>query len=81
MLRTLVFTGKQVANTDEQWYSVRIMPYRTTEDVIGGVMITFSNITAVKALEAEFREKITPLEAKNIVERLDSEYLPNPGRY
>jgi len=65
VLRTLVFTEKQVATDDGRWYSVRIMPYRTREDVIDGVVITFSNITAVKALEAELREKIAHLEAKN----------------
>jgi two-component system CheB/CheR fusion protein len=62
VLRTLVFTEKQVTTTDELWFSVRIMPYRTTEDVIGGVVITFSNITVAKALEADLREKIARLE-------------------
>jgi two-component system CheB/CheR fusion protein len=65
VLRTLVFSEKQITTTDGRWYSVRIMPYRTTEDVIGGVVITFSNITAVKALEAELRKKISQLEAKS----------------
>jgi two-component system CheB/CheR fusion protein len=27
---------------------VRIMPYRTMENIIGGVVITFTNITAAK---------------------------------
>jgi two-component system CheB/CheR fusion protein len=62
VLRTLVFTEKQVTTTDDLWFSVRIMPYRTTEDVIGGVVITFSNITVAKALEADLREKIARLE-------------------
>ncbi|MFA6686768.1 MAG: hypothetical protein WCS16_04730 [Desulfuromonas sp.] len=31
------------------------MPYRTKDDVIGGVVITFTNITATKKLEAELR--------------------------
>jgi len=31
------------------------MPYRTMEDVIGGVAITFADITAAKTLEAELR--------------------------
>jgi two-component system CheB/CheR fusion protein len=65
VLRTLVFSEKQITTTDGRWYSVRIMPYRTTEDVIGGVVITFSNITTVKTLEAELREKISQLEAKS----------------
>ena len=57
VLRTLVFSEKQIATTDGRWFSVRIMPYRTMEDVIDGVVITFSNITAAKALEAELREE------------------------
>ena len=61
VLRTLSFSEKQIATTDGRWYSVRIMPYRTLADVIGGVVITFSNITAAKALEAELREEIARL--------------------
>jgi len=57
VLRTLVFSEKQIAATDGRWFLVRIMPYRTMEDVIDGVVITFTNITAAKALEAELREE------------------------
>ena len=57
VLRTLVFSEKQITTADGRWFSVRIMPYRTMDDVIGGVVITFSNITAAKALEAELREE------------------------
>ena len=42
VLRTLVFSEKQIATTDGRWFSVRIMPYRTMEDVIDGVVITFA---------------------------------------
>ena len=61
MLRTLAFSEKQIAATDGRWLSVRIMPYRTMEDVIGGVVITFADITAAKTLEAELREEIARL--------------------
>ncbi len=61
VLRTLAFSEKQIATTDGRWFAVRIMPYRTMEDVIAGVVITFSNITAAKALEAELREEISRL--------------------
>ena len=57
VLRTLAFSEKQITATDGRWFSVRIMPYRTMEDVIAGVVITFSNITSAKALEAELREE------------------------
>jgi len=61
VLRTLVFSEKQITTTDGRWFSVRIMPYRTMENVIGGVVITFANITASKTLEAELREEIEKL--------------------
>ena len=63
VLHTLVFSEKQIATADGRWFSVRIMPYRTTEDVISGVVITFANITAAKKLEAELREENAKLAA------------------
>jgi len=61
VLRTLVFAEKQISTIDGRWYTVRIMPYRTREGVIGGAVITFANITAAKQLEAELRGEITRL--------------------
>jgi PAS domain-containing protein len=56
VLRSLVFIEKQVASRDKRWFLVRIMPYRTLENRIDGVVITFSNITAAKTLEAKLRQ-------------------------
>lgn len=33
------------------------MPYRTVDDRVDGVVITFTNITAAKVLEAKLRNK------------------------
>lgn len=55
-LRTLTFTEKEIATTDGHWYMVRIKPYRTLADLIQGVVITFIDITAAKALEARLRQ-------------------------
>jgi two-component system, chemotaxis family, CheB/CheR fusion protein len=63
VLRTLVFSEKQITTADGRWFSVRIMPYRTMEDVIVGVVITFADITAVKKVEAELRAEISSLKA------------------
>jgi len=63
VLRTLVFSEKQITTTDGRCYLVRIMPYRTNEDVITGVVITFSDITAPKVLEAELREENAKLKS------------------
>jgi two-component system CheB/CheR fusion protein len=64
VLRTLAFSEKQITATDGRWYSVRIMPYRTLEDVISGVVITFSNISAYKKSDAELREEIARLKGE-----------------
>ena len=55
VLRTLIFIEKQIITCDKRWFSIRIMPYRTLENRIDGVVITFSDITATKNLEAELR--------------------------
>jgi len=55
VLRTLVFSEKQIASRDAGWYIVRIMPYRTLDNVIDGVVITFIDISEAKRLEAELR--------------------------
>ncbi|MCD6050885.1 MAG: chemotaxis protein CheB, partial [Verrucomicrobia bacterium] len=53
---------KAVSATDGRWFTVRIMPYRTLDDHIDGIVITFADITAAKALEAQLREKHAQLE-------------------
>jgi two-component system CheB/CheR fusion protein len=57
VLRTLVFKETVVAGRDGRWYTVRIMPYRTIENVIDGLVITFTDASASKALEATLREQ------------------------
>ncbi|MEJ2200038.1 MAG: chemotaxis protein CheB [Desulfuromonadaceae bacterium] len=61
VLRSLVFSEKQIAATDGRWFSVRIMPYRTLEDVIVGVVITLADITETKVLEEQLHEEIAKL--------------------
>jgi two-component system, chemotaxis family, CheB/CheR fusion protein len=51
-LRTLAFSEKQIPAGDGRWFSVRIMPYRTLDNVIDGIVITFVDITATKKLES-----------------------------
>ena len=54
-LRTLAFSEKQVSATDGRWFRVRVMPYRTQDNRIVGVVITFTDISVSKKLEAELR--------------------------
>lgn len=58
VLRTLIFSEKEVATRDDRWFRVRIMPYRTMENVIKGVVITFIDISVAKRLEAELRAAV-----------------------
>ncbi|EGW21795.1 chemotaxis protein CheB [Methylobacter tundripaludum] len=55
VLKTLVFSEKQVKRHDGSWFKVRIMPYRTQDNVIDGVVITFIDISATKKLEIQLR--------------------------
>jgi two-component system CheB/CheR fusion protein len=60
VLRRLVFSEKPVATNDGRWFSVRIMPYRTAENVIDGLVFTFVDITLAKTLEAQLRAAANP---------------------
>ncbi|NMW18375.1 MAG: PAS domain S-box protein [Chlorobiaceae bacterium] len=57
VLHTLIFTEKEVSATDGRWFMVKIMPYRTQENRIVGLVITFHDITIAKKLEQSLREK------------------------
>jgi two-component system CheB/CheR fusion protein len=51
VLRTLVFRVAEVQTRDGHWYLMRIMPYRTADNVIDGVVVTFLDIDPIKSAE------------------------------
>ncbi len=60
VLDTLVFVEKQIQTHDGHfYYKVRIMPYRTQNNVIDGVVITLIDITETKKLEAQLRGNLS----------------------
>jgi two-component system CheB/CheR fusion protein len=61
VLRTLVFKERQTKTRDGRWFVVRILPYRTLENVIDGVVITFTDASASRALEAMLRDQAKQL--------------------
>ena len=63
VLRTLVFKETDVAATETRWFRVRIMPYRTQDNRIDGLVITFADISASKRLEVELRQAQARLQA------------------
>lgn len=70
VLQTLVFKDAQVQTKDGRWYLMRIMPYRTLDNIIGGVVATFTEITGVKRLEASLRENEVIQEACRFAESI-----------
>ena len=63
VLNTLVPKVQQVQTFQGDWYTLRIHPYRTIDNVIEGAVITFSDISEIKRMEAA-------LEASNKLARL-----------
>ena len=56
VIKTLTTIENPTITKDGRWYNVRIMPYRTLDDRIDGLVITFMDITVSKKLETELKE-------------------------
>ena len=56
VLNSLVTIEKSITTMDDKWFSIRIMPYRTIDDRIDGLVITFSDITQYKLMEMQLKE-------------------------
>ena len=51
VLNTLAFRETEVYDKNGNWYLMRILPYRTTENIIDGAVVTFIDITERKQAE------------------------------
>ncbi len=71
VLRTLATLERQVeSNYNDQRYVMRMMPYRTVDNVIGGVVITFVDVSQITAAEARIGE--LTLDLRNRVQSLET---------
>ena len=71
MLRTLGTIERQIEGSDSRArYIMRIMPYRTVDNVIDGVVITFVDISRITAAEVRIDELTHDL--RNRVARLET---------
>ncbi|HWD15255.1 MAG TPA: chemotaxis protein CheB [Casimicrobiaceae bacterium] len=52
---SLQVVEREARSTDGNWYIVRFLPYRTTDDRIRGAVLTFIDITQRRTAEAERR--------------------------
>ncbi len=64
VLKKLIPVEKPIGSKDGRWFTVRIMPYRTLDDRIDGVVITFADITASRATAAKMGDKQASLEKR-----------------
>jgi two-component system CheB/CheR fusion protein len=54
----------EVQTSDGTWYIMRVLPYRTTENRIEGIVLTFFNISESKAAKVEVERARGELEVK-----------------
>jgi two-component system CheB/CheR fusion protein len=64
VLDTLTVAEREVQSSDDHWYITRVLPYRTAEDHIAGVVLTFTDITERKRVEEALRTAGDQLEAR-----------------
>jgi PAS domain S-box-containing protein len=56
VLESLGTATKEIRNEEDRWYLRQVLPYRTQEDRIEGVVVTFAEVTSLKRMEEELRE-------------------------
>jgi len=79
VLDSLIPLEKNVRTEDNEWYLMRIIPYRTFDNVIDGVVMTFSNINNLKAVESEAHAALTY--AQNIVDTVREPLVVLNGKF
>ncbi|MGZ5056215.1 MAG: PAS domain-containing protein [Methylobacter sp.] len=67
VLKTLIPLEIRVQAQDKQWYTMRIQPYRTLQNVIEGAVLTFVNITETVRNEAALANANKPLRLAVVV--------------
>lgn len=77
VLESLVPIEHEVRTTNGAWYLVRIQPYRTLENVIEGVVLTFTDIS--KRVQAEMAVQLARDLAENVVDTIRDPLLVLDG--
>ena len=61
VLRSLIFREKLIGTQDGRWFNARVMPYRTLDNRIDGVVVTLVDMTKSKQMENELRQALAEL--------------------
>ncbi len=56
VIKTLNFIEKSMVTKDGRWFDIKIMPYRTLDDHIDGLVLTFNDVTKFKTMELDLKE-------------------------
>ncbi len=56
VLDTLNTKEKEVQTKEGRWFRLKVLPYRTVENVIDGVVMTFSDIDEQKKVQEKLKE-------------------------
>ena len=73
VLRTLIFREREIQTKNDEWRLMRIMPYRTHDNLIDGLVMTFVDVDRVK--RAEGVAQIARHHAEAIVEAVPGALL------
>lgn len=65
VLHSLTPISREVETRTQSWYLMRLLPYRTLDDRIDGVVLTFVDITERKRAEAVLAERARLLDLSN----------------
>ncbi len=55
VLENLSVIEREIRSSNNKWYLARLLPYRTVEEQIGGIVLTLTDITERKQFEGELR--------------------------
>jgi two-component system CheB/CheR fusion protein len=73
VLATLVRKEVEVRNENDQWFTLRILPYRTMDNTIDGVVITLVDITRLKHISQELMK--AKILAESIVQTIHEPFV------
>jgi two-component system, chemotaxis family, CheB/CheR fusion protein len=79
VLNRVTSIEREIRSRDDRWYLVRILPYRTVENKIDGVVVTFVDVTDRRRAETILtrqQQQIRALveHAPDVIARFDREY-------
>lgn len=77
VLKTLAPREVEIQTEDDRWFLMRILPYRTIENMIDGVVITFVDTTQRREIEEKLRQEIIEREKSEQKIKITLSYAEN----